>query len=108
MKNEHILPNTEVPIELRKEVYREALRIIESGEKKYIFQKHSDWLCWLTMSILYDTDIYEAEFKEGHILYCLDFENSDLMFPEIVKFKKRGDYALYTNQERIEFLKSVI
>jgi hypothetical protein len=50
MKNEHILPNTEVPIELRKEVYKKALEIVmNSIEDQY-------GLCILLPELLWDVN----------------------------------------------------
>ena len=108
MKNQHILPNTEVPIELRKEVYREALRIIESGEIKYELQTFENWLCWLLPSILWDYDLFidnENKFYQFNVV-----QQPLILFPELKKFltKKGNEDDLYTNQERINFLKSVI
>jgi hypothetical protein len=100
MKNEHILPNTEVPIELRKEVYKEALRIIEeTKEEKY-------GLCLLLPKILWGLNI--DEFIEDQTNKSYKLLTTTNMFPELIGFLKNGLYADYTNQERIEFLKSVI
>jgi len=107
MKNTHILPNTEVPIELRKEVYREALRILELKEKKYSFQKRGySWLCWLLPSVLYDEDCfsYKSKIMDGFSIglsSCIA-----VMFPETKGFLKNTFNK--TSQERINFLKSVI
>jgi len=52
MKNEHILPNTEVPIELRKEVYKEALEYYSVNEA---FQ--CSGLCLVLPILLYGATI---------------------------------------------------
>jgi len=97
MKNEHILPNTEVPIELRKEVYKEALGIIENA----IEGQHG--LCILLPELLWGVD--DDYHPNGKIFY---YSDSDVLFPELKNFLKKGYDVNYTNQERIEFLKSVI
>jgi len=105
MKNQHILPNTEVPIELRKEVYREALTMLELNKVKFDFaKKYSCWLCWLLPSILYDYDCYKDIYDKNMI----DFRDTGNMFPEIKDFIIKNLSISITNQERIEFLKSVI
>jgi hypothetical protein len=108
MKNEHILPNTEVPIELRKEVYKEALRVIENwdkNKKKYNINSNPE-LCWFLIMVLYGA----KEVLHDHPVTneTISFHRTKTMFPELETFLKRGYIANYTNQERIEFLKSVI
>jgi len=107
MRNENILPNTEVPIKLRKEVYREALRIIESGEKKYSFQKYGyNWLCWMLPSVLYNEDCYsDASTVMDDFIFYLSECNIN-MFPETKDFLKNTKTK--SNKERIKFLKTVI
>jgi len=107
MKNEHILPNTEVPIELRKEVYKEALRIIENWNKqKTKYGTDEPSLCYFLLMVLYgSTEVLYDHPKTEESLY---FGNTKIMFPELSDFLKRGWLSNYTNQERIEFLKSVI
>jgi hypothetical protein len=101
MKNKHILPNTEVPIELRKEVYREALRIIEKDKK------HNRYgLCLLLPKLLYGLDIDLFIDEQINDTYRPAFAKK--MFPELNTFLNNGIYGNYTNQERINFLKTVI
>lgn len=101
MKNTHILPNTEVPIELRKEVYREALRIIEIGKPRYSIDSFG--LCLLLPCVLWELRHVLENAPNGK---DWDFYHTENMFPELKDFLIKG--KKYTNQERINFLKSVI
>jgi len=104
MKNEHILPNTEVPIELRKEVYKEALEFFQTKKLNFkfiVFEYH--WLCWLLPSILYEYDCY-GDIDNKCII--TRHEKSVLMFPELKDFLDNEN--LKTTSKRIKFLKSVI
>jgi len=99
MKNTHILPNTEVPIELRKEVYREALKIIESGEKPYDLFYYE--LCFLLPCILWDLKDWKKVRINGDLSY------TKTLFPELGEELQTKKYFL-SDQSRINFLKSVI
>lgn len=107
MKNTHILPNTEVPIELRKEVYREALRIIENWDnQKKRFKTDEPALCYFLLMVLYGSkEVLHYHPKNNT---QMPFSKTKIMFPELQSFLANGFWATYTNQERINFLKSVI
>jgi len=108
MKNAHILPNTEVPIELRKEVYKEALDIIKSwdkNKKKYTFSYNPE-LCWFLIMVLYGSKQVLHSHPKTH--EDIVFNKTPVMFPELNSFLTRGYEGRYTNEERINFLKSVI
>lgn len=101
MKNENIKPNQEVPYIIRQEVYKEALEYFEKDKRA---EQYSG-LCIILPKMLWglkiDEDITET-------IKNYRFGYSKNMFPELVNFLKEGTYGYYKNQERIEFLKSVI
>jgi hypothetical protein len=105
MKNTHIKAGQEVPIELRKEIYREALEIIKNWEKNKKYQWHTPYLCWLLPSILWDYDVWNTfEKTRGEKLH---YSNFKYMFPELQK-KIVGIISFEKDKDRIKFLKSVI
>jgi len=102
MKNTHILPNTEVPIELRKEVYREAFNVIDEKKDVYGMEKCYP-LCVLLPCILWGLSYFLdlAPNKEDW-----DYKHTDNMFPELKSFIKQRKHI--DDQTRLKFLKSVI
>jgi hypothetical protein len=100
MKNSHIKPCQEVPLELRKQIYKEALEIVEDVKVEYDCKR----LCFLLPKILwgFDSD-NDSCYEKG-----LHFADTPLMFPELKKFLKKGTFYSYSNKQRIKFLKSVI
>jgi len=100
MKNTHIKAGEEVPIELRKEVYREALEIIETN-------KDMDYgLCYFLLMVLYGSDVAIHDHPTSKKI--LNFYETKYMFPELKKYLKNGFCGNYTRRQRINFLKSVI
>jgi len=100
MKNTHIKAGEEVPIELRKEVYRVALGIIE--RRKLKFELSQNHICLLLPCILWGLNSF---LEDGPNECGWDCESSKNMFPEIVPYL---DAEIYNDIERINFLKSVI
>lgn len=104
MKNQHILPNTEVPFELRQEIYKEALKVIKDGNLKELYPKwHTAYLCWMLPSLLWGYDAWvswEADLSKFH------HKDTLVIFPELNSYL--GHAVSLSNRERIEFLKSVI
>jgi hypothetical protein len=98
MKNTHIKAGQEVPIELRKEIYREALEVFEND---IIFFKQG--LCVLLPKLLWGLRNESLVLYKNH-----HFSKTFFMFPELEKFLKDGAGGKYTNKQRINFLKSVI
>ncbi len=79
MKNEHVLPQTEVPEELRLEIYKEALRLIETDNE--ILGTHWDYgLCLLLPCILWDLDSFTSRGPKGK---GWNYRDTTTMFPEI-------------------------
>jgi len=100
MKNQNILPNTEVPFELRQEVYKNALEAIT----KIADNDRSFGLCIMLPRILWG--VKHDCHPNGEHFY---FADSDVLFPELKAFLQRdGFYGEYSNNDRVEFLKSVI
>jgi len=99
MKNTHIKAGEEVPIELRKEIYKDALDVIEKG----IVSRECMGLCLILPKLLWGLDLNIYLHKQVHFKV-----NHKEMFPELKIFLNRGWLASYTDEERINFLKSVI
>ena len=106
MRNLHIEYGKEVPYELRQEVYKETLNNILTGN--YPEPMFEPCLCYYLLMVLFGSDT---------VLHCHPGTDEDMflghtskMFPELEQFltKKDGWVDSYTNEERIEFLKSVI
>jgi len=107
MSNLNILPNQEVPIELRKKVYKKALKIIKNWEiekNKYTITEPS--LCYFLLMVLYNSKKVLHEHPKTYD--NLVFSRTNNMFPELNHFLTNGYSANYTNKQRIKFLKSVI
>lgn len=80
MENEHILPNTLVPEDIRLKVYKEAIDIIKQGELKYCLGGFD--LCLLLPCILWDLDSFLNDTPLGETWWDVDTINQ---FPEITK-----------------------
>ena len=108
MKNLHILPNQEVPIELRKKVYKDALNIIENWEteKNKYTSEFEPCLCYFLLMVLYGSKEILHKHPENYDFFY--FLNTKKMFIELETFLTKGFMVDYTNEERIKFLKSVI
>ena len=105
MKNTHIKAGQEVPIELRKEIYREALEIIEKRKDE---DSDNFGLCFFLLMVLYGTEKPEQVYRHPTDNENLEWRHTYLMFPELQTFLSGGFYCQRTNNQRIEFLKSVI
>jgi hypothetical protein len=95
MKNEHIKPCQEVPIELRKQIYKEALQIVEDVNIEYPYKT----LCTLLPKILWGLNFETPLWFQSD----LDYKDTPLMFPELKKFFKKGCEYNYSNKQRIKF-----
>lgn len=78
MKNEHILPNTLVPEDIRLEVYKEALDIIKRGEHRYCI--NGFFLCFLLPCVLWDLGDYLDDSPSDN---TWSFKDTTTLFPEI-------------------------
>jgi len=104
MKNKHIKAGQEVPIELRKEVYREALKVIESNKDK----SNGFGLCYFLLMVLYGANESRQVYYHQKDLTPFRWHKTPVMFPELKDFVGENYGESKTNNERIEFLKSVI
>ena len=104
MRNENILPKEEVPLEIRIQVYKEALQKLNSNKNFYNLSGKA--LCFLLPCILWDLNFYTDNSPSGEY-WCS--KAAIKMFPEIKELLSlRGYFGLYTDEERITFLESII
>jgi hypothetical protein len=106
MKNTHIKAGQEVPIKLRKEIYREALEVVENWGSDYSekFGCSSPFLCIILPIILYSAsndDVFD--FLGGYNFSSV----LKPMFPELKNYLNVRS-VFDPNCDRINFLKSVI
>jgi hypothetical protein len=106
MRNLHIEYGKEVPYELRQEVYKETLgNILTETYPQPMFEP---CLCYYLLMVLFGSGkVLHDHPRTGENMF---FGDTYKMFPELTQFltKKNGWGDSYTNEERIEFLKSVI
>jgi hypothetical protein len=123
MKNEHILPNTLVPEDIRIEIYTQAITHIETKSRKYIDSDRDGnvfSLCLLLPCILWDLPTYLSYAPEVRLW---DYRDITTMFPEMKnavktindakKFGKctfsKGEYTeKELNEVRVRELKEAI
>lgn len=78
MKNENISPGEEVPVEIRIEIYKEAIKLIETGEP--IAELSTFCLCLTLPCILWELDSFLSVAPNGEPYDSNDAPN---MFPEL-------------------------
>jgi hypothetical protein len=105
MKNTHIKAGQEVPIELRKEIYREAFEIVKNWKDDVKYGWHTPYLCWLLPSLLWGKDCWR-EFEYYGCDSKYHYYNYRLMFPELRRCTL--EVISFSDEQRINFLKSVI
>ena len=102
MKNLHIKIGEVVPVDLRIEIYKEAIEIIEKGEQVFGLQR--PWLCMMMPYLLWGSDV---EFEK----WWTSIKCSQ-MFPEITPyFIIKMDAMMYSDEKnaiRIAHLKHSI
>lgn len=101
-KNSEIKQSQLVPLEIRKEVYAEALELIQSGDWEKVIDDEP-CLCIFLPCLLWGIDILSKSLirQTG-----LRFYDTELMFPELKPYLKNN--SEFNNEIRIKFLKSVI
>ena len=105
MKNTHIKAGQEVPIELRKEIYREALEVIEKRKDE---NRDNFGLCYFLLMILYGMEKPKQVYRHPTSGDTLHWSKTADMFPELKDFLNYDNYEIRNNKQRIKFLKSVI
>ncbi len=107
MKNEHIKPGDVVPAEIRIQVYEEALRIIEKGERRYWLRENT--LCLLLPCILWSLECFLDISPCGNKWF---HTHTSTMFPEltdeVIEQITYEHEPTAKNELRIEFLRSAI
>jgi len=108
MKNLDILPNQEVPPNIRLEVYKEALQLIQSDTDRSKRNKLGIGLCLLLPVLLWELECYCSKLSNGRVWF---YDQITKMFPELTS--KKIDIITRTHADqrdkiRIEFLKEMI
>jgi hypothetical protein len=113
LRNINIIPSSLVPVEIRIEVYKEAMKIIKRGEPAHGL--HFLELCLLLPCILWNLKHYCDDSPSGLMWYIEETPN---MFPELTRnrlnriisiaWDKMGIHIKEKNKMRIIVLREMI
>lgn len=96
MKNINIKPATEVPIELRKEIYKEAIEYLKTDQNQ--------GLCLLLPMLLWDIH-YLSDAPNGE---TWNHRDTPILFPELTKLRLQSIYDKEKESQRIPQRKRVL